>query len=244
MKKEFYYKTYDGKEKLIEYHYETEEKLPLIVFFFGGGWMNGSIEHFKLQTQELVKEGYKVALVDYRVYNRDNTTVDTAMKDCFYALKFIGENAGEMAYDKETVFYSGGSAGGHLALSSVMLNNIPNGLNVKALFLFNPVVDTYRKGYNSDAIRNQAFKPVVYSPYHHIEEALPPIIIFHGEEDVIMPYARVVKFCEKYNKMGNSAKLVSFPNCSHGFFNKERHEGEYYRKTLDMAKEFLKKFVD
>ncbi|MFI3325392.1 MAG: alpha/beta hydrolase [Clostridia bacterium] len=239
MEKALYYKTEDDKDMLIKFFTANDKKAPLVVFFFGGGWMNGNMDRFKPHALELEKLGYVVAIVDYRVYSKHGTTFDYAMKDAFYALKYLSDNALELKIDINNVFYGGGSAGGHLAIASVMFNNVKNNFNVRGLVCFNPVVDTTEKGFMSDASTKQSFKPVVYSPYHHVTKNLPDIIIFHGTEDTVMPYQRTLEFADKYRKYGNNLEFVSYEGCKHSFHNIE----EYYTDTLEKTKVFIKEHI-
>ena len=247
MMKELRYTSFHGKELAVKLYYpqQIQEKYPLVVLYFGGGWMLGTIDHFKSQAEAIAKQGFLVATPDYRVYLRDTTTTDVAMKDCFYALKFLGENAENLAVDKSNVFVGGGSAGGHLAISTFMFNNIGNGLTIKGALLFNPVIDTTEKGYTSDAILKMPFKSIIFSPYHNLTQGLPPIVIFHGTKDTTMPFDRTLEFSEKYKSLGNEIELVAYENRKHGFFNLDRTEDDkVYYDTLEKSIRFLKNNLD
>jgi acetyl esterase/lipase len=46
---------------------EPTKKLPAIVFFFGGGWNNGTVKQFEPQALYFSQSGLVCILVDYRV---------------------------------------------------------------------------------------------------------------------------------------------------------------------------------
>lgn len=241
MMKELYYKTEDNTSMLIKLYKEDgqSEKSPLIVFFFGGGWMGGTVDHFENQAKELSKLGYIVANVDYRVFLKHGTSFDVAMKDSFYSIKYLSDNADELGIDCQNVFFGGGSAGGHLAISCIMFNNVKHSFSVRGLLSFNAVIDTTEAGFMSEASTSQAFNPIIFSPFHSLRENLPAMIIFHGTADTVMPYARVVQFVEKYKALGNEIYLESYENEKHGFFSNPN----CFEDSLEKAKIFIKEHL-
>ncbi|HEX3869801.1 MAG TPA: hypothetical protein VHV77_05170, partial [Pirellulales bacterium] len=48
------------------------DKRPAIVFFFGGGWNNGSPGQFQYQCRYLASRGMVAITADYRVKSRNN----------------------------------------------------------------------------------------------------------------------------------------------------------------------------
>src|SRR5438874_1695981 len=47
---------------------------PAIVFFFGGGWAQGSVTQFVPQAKYLARRGMVAIVADYRVLDRHGTT--------------------------------------------------------------------------------------------------------------------------------------------------------------------------
>lgn len=243
MRNDIYYTTYDNQQLPIELYYEEETKhsYPLIIFFFGGGWMNGSTDHFRPQTESLIKEGFMVALVDYRTYNKNHTTVDIAMKDAFYSLKHLSDHHNELMIDPDHVILAGGSAGGHLAISCILLNQVKHSFQIKGVGLFNGVIDTSQEGYQSLASTEQPFDPIIFSPFHHLKAGLPPLLLMQGTADTVMPYHRTVTFVENCKALGNDVTLISYPDRKHGFFNQRpTTKIEDYEDTLAHFTAFAK----
>ena len=52
-----------------------EDNNPAIVFYFGGGWVGESPNHFSSQAQHYADLGLVTVLADYRVASRNKTTV-------------------------------------------------------------------------------------------------------------------------------------------------------------------------
>jgi len=203
---------------------------PAIVFFFGGGWVGGSTDQFLEQAQHFVDRGLVSILVDYRVQSRDHSTPFDSVQDARSALRWVRSHAAELRIDPAKIIASGGSAGGHVAGATAILDNIndPNdNLSVSpvpnALVLFNPVLDTTETGYGAKLIGKDAIQ---LSLTHHIKPGLPPIIIFHGTADHTVPFANVTEFARRVKEAGGDCQVVPFEGAQHGFFNSPR-----FRKT-------------
>lgn len=217
---------------------------PCIVFIFGGGWMRGTMDHFAKQAEQFAKEGITAITPAYRTY-KDGENIQTSLLDIFSFLENLGNMADSLCVDRNRIFLSGGSAGGHLAICSVLLNHIKNNLNIRGLVLFNPVLDTSKKGYQSPALLEQPWNPILFSPLHYLyamgkeEISLPPMLVFHGTADTVMPVDRIRLFCRELMKKNGSVTLVEYENQKHGFFNyREGEDSSYYKDTLKKALDF------
>ena len=67
---------------------QNSDKLPAILFFFGGGWNGGSIKQFERHAKYLSEKGMVCFLVEYRVKTRNNTSPFESLKDAKSAMRF------------------------------------------------------------------------------------------------------------------------------------------------------------
>jgi acetyl esterase len=87
---------------------------PLFVFFHGGGWVCGSRDSYDSVCRLLTREsGCVVASVDYRL--APEHPAPEPFEDCYAALEWLAEHAGELGADASRLGIGGDSAGGGLA---------------------------------------------------------------------------------------------------------------------------------
>ena len=98
--------------------WKPTDQRPVIVFFFGGGWKNGSFTQFVPQSEYFATRGIVAFSADYRIESKHKTTPDVCVEDAKSAIRWVRANAGKLGIDPNKVIASGGSAGGHLAAAT------------------------------------------------------------------------------------------------------------------------------
>ncbi|MBU2904234.1 alpha/beta hydrolase [Arenibacter algicola] len=229
----------------MEVHYPpnmgSSKNYPAMVFFFGGGWVGGKRSQFLHQAQYFAKRGIVCFLADYRTSKINGTTPFESLKDAKSAIRFIRKNAAKFNIDGNKLIASGGSAGGHLAAATALIEGyndpvddstidcIPN-----ALVLFNPVVDNGPGGYGYERI-GDAYKD--FSPLHNIKKAAPPTIVFQGTKDHLIPVVTAEYFKMVMEKVESRCDLKLYEGEGHGFFNYANLKA--YKSTVAEADQFL-----
>jgi acetyl esterase len=220
---------------------DNKQKYPAIVFFFGGGWNSGKISQFEPHANYFSKRGMVCFLVDYRVTSRHKSTPFESLKDAKSAIRYIRQNAAKFHIDSSKMVASGGSAGGHLAAATALIDGYnedsdDTSISCKpnALVLFNPVIDNGPSGYGyariGDAYQN-------FSPLHNIKKGAPPTIIFQGTNDNLIPVETVQNYQTVMKKEGSRCELLLYEGKEHGFFNYNKFEN--YKNTVAEADLFL-----
>lgn len=239
------YKQIDTTKLLIEIHrppnMDAAKKYPAMVFFFGGGWKGGTLKHFEPHAKFFSKRGIVCFLVDYRVETRQQSTPFESLKDSKSAMRYVRANAQTFQIDPNKIIASGGSAGGHLAAATALIegfNETTDDLSISsvpnALVLFNPVIDNGPGGYGHERV-GDAYKD--FSPLHNIEKGAPPTIFFLGTKDKLIPVETANYYKIVMEKVGSRCELHLFEGEPHGFFN--HAEIENYKKTVTITDAFL-----
>lgn len=231
------------------------EPRPAIVFFFGGGWKSGSPAQFQQHCRYLSRQGMVAIVADYRVRERHQTLAEECVADAKSAIRWVRQNSERLGVDPNRIVAAGGSAGGHLAACTAVIDGFDEpseSLEVSstpnAMALFNPaVVLAPYEGVDvseekqADLAARIGVPAKQISPIHHLRRGLPPTIIFHGEDDPTVGFNTVRRYTEVNEKLGNRCELVGYAGASHGFFNFGRGgvPGEHYLDTVSRLHEFL-----
>jgi acetyl esterase/lipase len=218
---------------------DSAEPKAAIVFFFGGGWNGGTPSQFYSQSRALADLGMVAMCAEYRVKKTHNTSPKECVSDGKSAIRWTRANASKYGIDPNRIAAGGGSAGGHVAASTVTVDAFDDpaddqsvSCRPNALVLFNPVYDNGPDGYGYDRVK-EYWQDI--SPIHRLSKDVPPTIVFLGTEDKLIPVATGQSFKAKLDELGVRNQLHLYKDAAHGFFNK----GEPYADTLQKSIEFL-----
>ena len=104
----------DGRRGLLDvYAPEGVHDAPLVVFFYGGGWEDGSKADYRFAAIALAKRGVVVVVADYRLY--PDVRFPDFIGDGAKAVRWARRNATEFGADPGLIFLVGHSAGAYIA---------------------------------------------------------------------------------------------------------------------------------
>lgn len=88
---------------------------PIVVFIHGGYWFDARLkkENYIWVAKGFVARGVTTVVIDYDVCPK--VTIDEIVRQCRAAVAFVYRNAESFAGDRERLYVTGNSAGGHLA---------------------------------------------------------------------------------------------------------------------------------
>lgn len=181
---------------------DTLTKRPLIVFQFGGGFAIGwrSEPVIPQFCEYFAKCGYAVASIDYRLgFNVDSqSTVRAmyrAMQDERAGLRFLCQNAQQFRIDTNTIFLTGTSAGCFSALGNCFMSEADRPAPTYGITLEPSDLGCMDCSGNTlfglrfpkiKAIINQ-WGAILDTNLIEANENIP-IISFHGDQDLLVPY--------------------------------------------------------
>lgn len=91
----------------------SPDPLPMVVFFYGGGWESGERRDFGFVGRALAASGFIAILPDYR--RLPDHVFPSFVEDGAAAVRWAIEHAAEFGGDPSRIAVSGHSAGAHLA---------------------------------------------------------------------------------------------------------------------------------
>jgi len=193
---------------------KSKSTLPAIVYFTGGGWVDGAVEDQIPNAAWFRDHGIIGIDADYRVKSRHGTSPVECIQDAKSAIRYVRVHSKELGIDPNRIFAAGGSAGGHLAACTFIdggdalgedltISSKPN-----ALVLHNPVLG---EGFGKEFFDAHP----EFSPILHIKKGWPPTIISNGTKDKTTPFEVAVKFTRLMKEAGNTCELISVKDAEH-----------------------------
>ncbi len=209
---------------------------PTLIYIHGGGWVGGSKESVQMQFMPFLEMGWNVVNVEYRLGRVSRAPA--AVEDCLCALKWVAAHAREYNFDVNRLVVTGGSAGGHLALTTGMIpesagldRQCPGAPLPKVAAILNwygitDVVDLLdgpdRKSYAVEWLGSAPDREIIarrVSPLTYVRRGLPPILTIHGDADPTVPYTHATRLRDELTKADVPNLLLTIPNGKHGNFS-------------------------
>ncbi len=219
-----------------------------VLLLTSGGWKSGHAGSFpQWMATPLLRHGYTVFVI-YHVSQPDATVMEI-IDDTHRAVRFVRTHAREYGVDARRLGVTGGSAGGHLSLMLATRGgpgpaNAPDPVDressaVQTAAIFYPVTDllnlgnstenlhddgppkSFRRSFGPDATNTAVWKVIGHdsSPIYYITTNMPPILIYHGGADTLVPLDQSERFQAKALEMGRTVKLVVHPGGMHGWWS-------------------------
>lgn len=220
--------------------WKATDQRPAIVFFFGGGWKQGSYTQFVSQSDYFASRGMVAASADYRIESIHHTTPEQCVEDAKSAVRWLRQHAAELGIDPTKVVASGGSAGGHIAACTALIDTFDAATDDKsisaqpnALVLFNPALNIDELVRQRQGSAAEIAKAEAITPNRFLRAGTPPAILFFGSQDALKKGAD--HYLELAKPLGLRAELWVAAGQSHGFFNRS----PWTEVTARKADEFL-----
>ena len=217
---------------------------PTLIWIHGGGWTGGAKESATFSLLPYMEMGWNVVNVEYRLAKI--SLAPAAVEDCLCALRWVIRNAKQYGFDTSKLVVSGGSAGGHLALTTAMIpasegmdRQCPGTepLKVAAVVDWYGITDVVDllDGANMKAyavqwmgsMPNRVEIAKRVSPLTYVRAGLPPVISIQGDQDPTVPYDHSVRLQEALKKVAVDGELITIPGGKHGGFTRAENQRAY-----------------
>jgi acetyl esterase/lipase len=187
---------------------------PVLVFFYGGGWANGTRTEYSYAARPFVEAGYIVVLPDYRKV--PEVRFPGFVEDSAAAVKWVQANIAKYGGDPNRVSVAGHSAGGYnalmLALDPQWLGDRP----VQAAISLAGAADFYpfTSKRAIDAM-GQAPNPAATQPINFVRKDAPPILLIHGSEDTVVRIRNAESLYAKQKAAGGRIAIKPLAGADH-----------------------------
>ncbi len=242
---------------------KSDKPTPVMIQIHGGGWRAGSKKQVPSFLKQAVAQGWlAVVSVEYRF--TDVAVHPAQTNDCLRAIQFVRSRAKEWNVDPARIGVTGGSAGGHLSMFVATHDDLadPDSADPVAKqssrvqcavpfagpsdwFLLSVIKHdhpAYRQliGYEPDtpAAQMKEAKKRSVSPVSYVSADDPPMMIVHGDADVIVPFAHAEAMFKSLKAVGVEAELVRIKGGRHNVSGAGRPE--FVERAIPFVKKQLK----
>ncbi len=213
----------------------SENPLPVLVYFHGGGWVLGSIDSHDGYCRSLANAvGCVVVSVEYRLAPEHK--YPAAALDAYAAVCWVSENLKTLGGKPGPIGVAGDSAGGNLAAAAVLTARDRGGANIGCQVLVYPITDAnFQTGsylqFAEDYFLTRRSMIWFWDQYcpqsedRHREDVsplraeslaeLPPTLILTAEYDPLRDEAEA--YAAQLEQAGVLCKLIRYPGMIHGF---------------------------
>ncbi len=210
-------------------------RLPVIVYFHGGGWVLGDLNASDGLCRELVeRSGSAVISIDYRLAPEHK--YPTAVEDAYATTRWVADNAASLGVNAAEVVVMGDSAGGNLAACVCLMAKARGGPKIAQQLLIYPITDAdfERASYLENAegyyltrasmiwfwrqyleTPKQAREPLAAPLQADDLSELPPAFVLTAEYDVLRDEG--LAYAERLEAAGVEVERLHCPGMIHGF---------------------------
>jgi len=213
---------------------QTSAPMPVVLWIHGGGWEGGSYKDSPAIILPLY--GFFTASIEYRLSGE--APWPAQLEDCKLAIRWLRANQKKYHINPERFGVWGHSAGGHLAVCLGVAGDAPPSdkdapyaeltSRVEAVVDWAGPTDFTDPASMNDLLRGLAAKlcggPITEkeaiwkdaSPVLHVPVDVPPVLIFHGELDTVVPIHNSERLKSALKQVHGHFELVRVANGDHG----------------------------
>lgn len=193
--------------------------LPVVVFFYGGGWEDGDRGMYRFVGAELAAHGIVAVIPDYRLY--PDVVFPAFMQDAAQAVAWARAHAAAFGGDPHRLFLMGHSAGGQIATllaldgeylkaAGVDSKDIRGVVGLAGPYDFLPLKSATLKaifGPEAERWRSQ--------PIDFVKPGAPPMLLLAGSDDDTVDPGNTLRLAAKLRAAGDQVTATIYPSVTH-----------------------------
>jgi acetyl esterase/lipase len=192
-------------------------KAPVLVFFYGGGWVKGERAEYGFAARAYASKGFLVVVPDYRKVPQ--VRFPAFIEDAADAVKWTRDNIARYDGDPDRIAVVGHSAGAHsaamLALDPQWLTKAGAPGAVKAAVGLSGPYDFYPFTGRAVAAMSAWPKPADTQPITYARKDAPPIMVVTGTKDTIVRPHNARNLAKKLEAAGARILLTEYAGLGH-----------------------------
>ncbi len=162
----------------LDYFPSGENNAPLLVFIHGGYWIRNSRDMFSFLAAGPNAHGVNFISVGYTLAPQAKLTQIAGEID--QSLTWLADHASELGFDRDRIFISGWSAGGHLAALAGGHSAVAGALPISGIFDLEPL----SLNYVNDTLQFTPSEIEMLSPFRRLGKAKVPMRLVAGGNEL------------------------------------------------------------
>ncbi|MCG5447606.1 alpha/beta hydrolase [Micromonospora hortensis] len=220
---------------------EAPQPVPVLVWIHGGAWLFGSPKQPADWLMEAdpfaaaIRAGFAVASAQYRLSGEAHFPAQ--LDDVKAAVRWLRRHGDQVGVDRERIGVWGESAGGHLASMVALTGDDQDDSDVRAAVCWyapSNLLTMQSQAHPSGTINHDAADspeslligaPLadnpglgrVASPITYVTDQAPPMLLIHGDQDVVVPVGQSEELAAALTAVGAEVELSVVPGADHCF---------------------------
>lgn len=239
-----------------------DKKTPLVIFIPGSAFHRQNVKERVAQLALLAVRGYTIALLEYR--GSEDAVFPAVVLDAKAGIVFMKQNAEKYGIDAEKVFVMGDSSGGYTALMAGLTygvkeleDEVVRGEDYRVcgiIDFYGPTnITTMNDEPSSQDHRTadspegcliggyevlkhpELSEPTIIKNYLGDGRVLPPVIMFHGSNDELVPFGQSCELYAALREVDSDVELYQIEGAHHG-------DRQFWSVTvLDKIEKFMRR---
>ena len=199
--------------------HKSAAKLPVVVFFYGGGWHSGERKHYAFAAKAYAAKGFVVVIPDYRKVPQ--VRFPAFNEDGAHAVRWVQDNIEKFGGDSRRVTLAGHSAGAYIAMILTVDPRYLRDAGVVPGFvratvgLAGPYDFLPFDSMNSINAFGKWPKPIQTQPIAFVKADAPPIMVLTGTHDDTVKPRQSILMARKLRELGAQAVFKAYPGLNH-----------------------------
>lgn len=191
-----------------------KKQAPVIVFVYGGSWRSGSRRDYAFVGTALARQGFIVAIPDYRIYPK--AVFPTFVEDVAKAVATVSRTVAK----RRPVVLMGHSAGAQIAALVTfdphylkangidVCRKIAGFVGLAGPYDFKPPRELYNRIFPKPLL--PASRPINFAGGHH-----PPVLLVSGTFDLVVNPRETKELAAALRRSGNDVRTAFYPRLGH-----------------------------
>ena len=195
------------------------QALPVVIFFYGGGWVDGARGDYAFAGRAFAAQGFVAVVADYRLV--PDVRFPAFNQDGALAVKWVRDNIARLGGDPSRIGLSGHSAGAYIAAMVALDRHYLTDIGVdpaivRCAALLSGPYDFYpfTEARGRDALGAWP-RPAETQPINFARADAPPLLLMQGTADTVVRPYNSERLAAKLEKLGASVTLRLYPGKSH-----------------------------